>query len=139
MKELTWKTNKVKQGIILKLSTVKQVMLINVHRIGMPSYIGFGCLWAESAVDSRGVAKVVMRENGTYWKLADVVQLWGKLVENSGVVRKGSVVDDQFGMCVALFLLNCWIAGCQVLLSRRLSSRLKLSTADSVHKQPKPI
>jgi hypothetical protein len=43
-----------------------------------------------------------------------------------GNVRKGSVIDDQFGMCVALFLLNCWIAGCQVLLSSRLSSRLKL-------------
>jgi hypothetical protein len=28
----------------------------------MPSYIGVGWLWAESAVDSRGVAKVVMRE-----------------------------------------------------------------------------
>jgi hypothetical protein len=36
----------------------------------MPSYTGVGWLWAESAVDSRGVAKVVMRENGTYWKLA---------------------------------------------------------------------
>ena len=76
-------------------------------------------------MDSRGVAKVVMRENGTYWKLADVVQLWGKPAERSGVVRKGSVVD-QFGVCVALFLLNCWIAGCQVLLSKRPSSRLKL-------------
>ena len=42
----------------------------------MPSYIGVGWLWAESAVDSRGVAKVVMRENGTYLKLANVVQLW---------------------------------------------------------------
>jgi hypothetical protein len=57
----------------------------------MPSYIGVGRSWAESAVDSRGVAKVVMRENGTYWKLADVVQLWGKLAERSGVVRRGSV------------------------------------------------
>jgi hypothetical protein len=54
----------------------------------LPSYIGVGWLWAESAVDSRGVAKVVMRENGTYWKLADVVQLWGKPAERSGVVRR---------------------------------------------------
>jgi hypothetical protein len=92
----------------------------------MPSYIGVGWLWADSAVDSRGVAKVVMRENGTYWKLVDVVQLWGKPAESSGVVRKGSVVDDQFGVCVVLFLLNCWIAGCQVLLSRRPSCPLKL-------------
>jgi hypothetical protein len=35
-------------------------------------------------------------------------------------VRKGGVVDDQLGVCMALFLLNCWIAGCQVLLSKRL-------------------
>jgi hypothetical protein len=41
----------------------------------MPSYIGVGWLWAESAVDSRGVAIVVMTENGTYWKLADVINL----------------------------------------------------------------
>jgi hypothetical protein len=41
-------------------------------------------------------------------------------------VRKGSVVEDQLGVGVSLFLLNCWIAGCQVLLSMRLSSRLKL-------------
>jgi hypothetical protein len=41
-------------------------------------------------------------------------------------VRKGSVVDDQLGVVVALFLLSCWIAGCQVLLSRRSSCRLKL-------------
>ena len=52
-----------------------------------------------------GVAKVVIRENGTYWKLADVVQLWGKPAERSDVVRKesirkGSVVDDQLGVCV---------------------------------------
>jgi hypothetical protein len=44
-----------------------------------------------------------------------------------GSVRKGSVVDHQLGLCVDLFLLNCWIAGCQVVLSRRLSSRLMLS------------
>jgi hypothetical protein len=36
------------------------------------------------------------------------------------------VVDDQLGVIVTLFLLSCWIAGCQVLLSRRPSSRLKL-------------
>jgi hypothetical protein len=54
-----------------------RVQRINVQRIGMLSYIGVVCLWVESVVDSRGVAKVVMRENGTYWKLADVVQLGG--------------------------------------------------------------
>ena len=42
-----------------------------------------------------------------------------------GSVRKESVVDDQLGVGVDLFLLNCWIAGCQV-LSRRPSSRLML-------------
>jgi hypothetical protein len=41
-------------------------------------------------------------------------------------MRKWSVVDDQLGVGVDLFLLNCWIAGCQVLLSRRPSSRLML-------------
>jgi hypothetical protein len=41
-------------------------------------------------------------------------------------VRKGSVVDDQLGMGVDLFLLNCWTAGCQVLLSRSPSSRLRV-------------
>ena len=77
-------------------------------------------------MDSRGMAQVVIRENGTYWKLVDVVQLWGKPAERSGVVRKGSVVDDQLGVGVDLFLLNCWTAGCQVLLSRSPSSRLEL-------------
>ena len=40
-------------------------------------------------------------------------------------MRQGSVVDHQLGLCVDLCILNCWIAGCQVVLSRRLSSRLK--------------
>jgi hypothetical protein len=55
-------------------------------------------------------------------------ELWRKpadeLTEGSGVVKKGSVVDHQLGLGVDLFLLNCWIAGCQVLLSRRPFSRL---------------
>jgi hypothetical protein len=64
---------------------------------------------AESAVDSKGVANV-MRENGTCWKLTDVVLLSEKPAERSGVVskkcvkkesvrrgsvRRGSVVDNQ--------------------------------------------
>jgi hypothetical protein len=30
----------------------------------MPPYVGVGWLWAESAVGSRGVAKVVLRATG---------------------------------------------------------------------------
>jgi hypothetical protein len=57
----------------------------------------------------------------------------------SSVTRKGSVVEHrsselgkknveehQLGLEVDLFLLNCWIAGCQVVLSKRLSSQLML-------------
>jgi hypothetical protein len=41
-------------------------------------------------------------------------------------MRKGSVVEHQLGLDVDLFLLNCWIASCQVVLNRRPSSRLML-------------
>ena len=49
-----------------------------------------------------------------------------ELTEWSGVMRRGSVVEHQLGLGVSMFLLNCWIAGFQVLLSCSPSSRLIL-------------
>jgi hypothetical protein len=47
-------------------------------------------------------------------------------MEQNSVMRKGSVVGHQLGLDVSLFLLNCWISGFHVLLSRSPSSRLIL-------------
>jgi hypothetical protein len=49
-----------------------------------------------------------------------------ELTERSSVLRKGSVVEHQLGLDVDLFLLNCWTAGCQAVLSKRPFSRLML-------------
>jgi hypothetical protein len=92
-------------------------------------------------VGSRGVAKVVREQNGTYQKLADTVQLWRKPAERSGVVRKGvwlminlAWVWTYFFLIVGLPVARFCLAGGCPLSSETLSTSLTYTPC----KTPKP-